>query len=64
MENQRNKTENGQKGTTTNLEFYNSYFELLATSRTKEDAFNKANEAHFITFGKYRHLCFMDFSNA
>jgi hypothetical protein len=64
MENQTNQIENGQKRTATNIGFYNSFFEMLKVSKTNKDAFNKANEAHFITFGKYKHLCFDDFMSA
>lgn len=45
----------------TRLGFYKYYFELLKTSKTKIEAFNKTNDLFFSLFGKYRYCNFLEF---
>ena len=41
--------------------FYNYYFNLLKTSKTQLEAFNKVNDLFFNLFGKYRYSDFLQF---
>lgn len=42
--------------------FYECYFELLKTSKTKVQAFNKVNKLYFQLFGQKRYGSFLVFS--
>jgi hypothetical protein len=58
METQKNSIKSNQIAMATNLEFYNSFFEMLKISKTEKEAFNRANDKHFETFEKYKYLSY------
>jgi len=41
--------------------FFKRYFNFLAKSRTNIEAFNSANDEHFILFGDYRYSSYNSF---
>ena len=47
----------------TNVGFYNYFFEMLKTSKTTLEAFNRANDQYFEFFGEYKYSCYRSFSN-
>ena len=47
----------------TNVGFYNYFFEMLNTSKTNLEAFNRAKDQYFEFFGEYKYSCYRSFSN-
>ena len=47
----------------THVGFYNYFFEMLKTSKTNLEAFNRANDQYFEFFGEYKYSCYRSFSN-
>ena len=47
----------------TNVGFYNYFFEMLKTSKTNLEAFNRVNDQYFEFFGEYKYSCYRSFSN-
>jgi hypothetical protein len=46
----------------TNVGFYNYFFEMLKTSKTNIEAFNRANDQYFEFFGEYKYSCYKSFT--
>ena len=46
----------------TNVGFYNYFFEMLKTSKTNLEAFEKANDQYFDFFGEYKYSCHKSFT--
>jgi len=48
----------------TNVGFYNYFFEMLKTSKTNIQAFEKANDKYFHFFGEHKYSCYRSFSTS